>query len=42
VVKCYTSADGVNLIGHNIGTMKKNMKTEIDDSKEVGLKVNLR
>jgi hypothetical protein len=30
----------VNLLGDNIGTIKKNIETLIDDSKEVGLEVN--
>jgi hypothetical protein len=33
-------ADNVNLLGDNIGTIKKNMETLIDASKEVGLEVN--
>jgi hypothetical protein len=32
--------DNVNLLGYNIGTVKKNMETMIDTSKEVGLEVN--
>jgi hypothetical protein len=32
--------DGVNLLGDNIDTMKKNTETSIDASKEVGLEVN--
>jgi hypothetical protein len=33
-------ADDVKLLGDNIGTIKKNTKTLIDDSKEVGLEIN--
>jgi hypothetical protein len=33
-------ADDVNLLGDNIVTIKKNMETLIDASKEVGLEVN--
>jgi ribosomal protein S2 len=33
-------ADDVNLLGDNIGTIKKNMETLIKASKEVGLEVN--
>jgi hypothetical protein len=33
-------ADDVNLLGDNIDTIKKNMETLIDASKEVGLEVN--
>jgi hypothetical protein len=33
-------ADDVHLLGDNINAMKKNTETLIDDSKEVGLKVN--
>jgi hypothetical protein len=32
--------DDVNLLGDNIDTIKKNMETLIDASKEVGLEVN--
>jgi hypothetical protein len=32
-------ADDVNLLGDNIDTIKKNMETLIDASKEVGLEV---
>jgi hypothetical protein len=31
----------VNLIGNNIDTIKKNMETLIDASKEVGLEINV-
>jgi hypothetical protein len=31
----------VNLLGDNIDTIKKNMETLIDDSKEVGLEINV-
>jgi hypothetical protein len=31
-------SDDVNVLGDNIGTIKKNMENLIDDSKEVGLK----
>jgi hypothetical protein len=34
-------ADDVNLLGHNIDTIKKNTDTLIDASKEVGLEVNV-
>jgi hypothetical protein len=34
-------ADDVNLLGDNIDTIKKNTETLIDDSKEVGLKINV-
>jgi hypothetical protein len=34
-------ADDVNLLGHNIDTMKKNTETLIDASKEVGIEINL-
>jgi hypothetical protein len=34
-------ADDVNLLGYNIDTIKKNMETLIDGSKEVGLKINV-
>jgi hypothetical protein len=33
-------ADDVNVLGDNIGTIKKNAETLIDSSKEVGLEVN--
>jgi hypothetical protein len=33
-------ADDVNLLGDNIDTIKKNIGTLIDASKEVGLEVN--
>jgi hypothetical protein len=33
-------AEGVNLLGDNINTVKKNKETLIDASKEVGLEVN--
>jgi hypothetical protein len=33
-------ADYVNLLGDNIDTIKKNTKTLIDASKDVGLEVN--
>jgi hypothetical protein len=33
-------ADDVNLLGDNIDTIKRNMETLIDTSKEVGLEVN--
>jgi hypothetical protein len=36
----YRSCDDVNLLGDNINTMKKNMETLINASKEVGLEVN--
>jgi hypothetical protein len=32
--------DGVNLLGDNVGTIKKNTETLIDTSKEVGLEAN--
>jgi hypothetical protein len=31
----------VNLLGDNIDTIKKNTETLIDDSKEVGLEINV-
>jgi hypothetical protein len=34
-------ADYVNLLGDNIDTIKKNMETLIDASKEVGLEINI-
>jgi hypothetical protein len=34
-------ADDVNLLGDNIYTIKKNTETLIDDSKEVGLQINV-
>jgi hypothetical protein len=34
-------ADGVNLLGGNIETMKKNAETLIDASNEAGLEVNV-
>jgi hypothetical protein len=33
-------ADDVNLLGENIGIIKKNMETLIDASEEVGLGIN--
>jgi hypothetical protein len=36
-----TYADYVNLLGENIHTINKNLKTLIDVSKEVGLKINV-
>jgi hypothetical protein len=33
-------ADDMNLLGDNIDTIKKNVETIIDASKEVGLEVN--
>jgi hypothetical protein len=33
-------ADGVNLLGDNIDTIKKNIQTLIDARKQVGLEVN--
>jgi ribosomal protein S2 len=35
-------ADGMNLLGDNMDTMKKNMETLIDTSKEVGQEVNTK
>jgi hypothetical protein len=34
-------ADGVNLLGDNIDTIKKNTETLVDASKEVGLEINV-
>jgi hypothetical protein len=34
-------ADDANLLGDNIDTIKKNTKTLIDASKEVGLEMNI-
>jgi hypothetical protein len=34
-------ADDVNLLGDNIDTLKKNTKTLIDASREVGIEVNV-
>jgi hypothetical protein len=34
-------ADDVNLLGDNIDTIKKNIETLIDASKEVGLEINV-
>jgi hypothetical protein len=34
-------ADDVNLLGDNIGAVKKNMETLIGASKEVGLEINV-
>jgi hypothetical protein len=36
-----TYADDVNLLGDNVDTMKKNTETLTDDSKEVGLEINI-
>jgi hypothetical protein len=36
----YAYADDVNLMGDNIDTIKKNMVTLIDSSKDVGLEIN--
>jgi hypothetical protein len=33
-------ADDVNLLGDNIDTIKRNIQTSIDASKEIGLEVN--
>jgi hypothetical protein len=35
------SADDVNLLGDNIDSIKKDTETLIDDSKEVGLEINV-
>jgi hypothetical protein len=34
-------ADDVNLLGDNIDTIKKNMETLIDASKEIGSEINV-
>jgi hypothetical protein len=34
--------DNVNLLGDNIVTIKKNIQTLIDASKEVGLEINIQ
>jgi hypothetical protein len=34
-------ADDVNLLGDNVDTIKKNMETLIDASKEIGLEINV-
>jgi hypothetical protein len=34
-------ADDVNILGNNINTTKKNTNILIDDSKEVGIEVNV-
>jgi hypothetical protein len=34
-------ADDVNLLGDNIDSIKKNMETSIDASKEIGLEINI-
>jgi hypothetical protein len=34
-------ADGVNILGDSIDTIKKNTETLIDASKEVGLEINM-
>jgi hypothetical protein len=38
----YTRIYDVNLLGDNIDTTKRSTDTVIDDSKEVGLEINLR
>jgi hypothetical protein len=35
-------AHDVNLLGDNIDTIKKNIETSIDASKEVGLEINVK
>jgi biotin operon repressor len=35
-------ADDVNLLGDNIDTIKKNIETVIDASKEVGLEIDVK
>jgi hypothetical protein len=34
-------ADDVNLLGDNIGTIKKNTESSTDASKEIGLEINI-
>jgi hypothetical protein len=40
-VQLLAYADDVNLLGDNIDTIKKNVETLIDASKEVGLEINV-
>jgi hypothetical protein len=41
ILQLLAYADDVNLLGYNIDSIKKNMETLIDASKEVGLEINV-